>query len=542
MNRLKRILCLFLVMVLLGGMIPMQASASGDIIHGVAYINAKELRLRKSDSTTSKVLATATTAEVVIVLSKHDDWYKVIYNNQKGYMHEDFLIVKTTADVELGYGKVDGSNVNVRSGPGTSHSSVTKVSDGKKAYIIGVNDGWYKIIVNDKIGYIRSDYLDLTEIPYENKASENKPLFFRNGKSLGTKPSAEALKGETVSDNNSNNTSNKDNKDNNTDKKEDKDTTSNAPSIPGVKYGIAFTTGSGLRLRSEANTSSKTLTSASKGEVVLVLSKDGEWCKVSYNNKIGYMHADYLKIQTEGNAELGYGKFTGNDVNVRSGAGTKHSSVGQGSKGDKAYVIGIKDGWYRIIFNGKICFVRSDFLDLTEIPYENKASSKSPLFYRGGKSTGTEPSANALKGNSGSKDNQSSNDTVSEGTGSSLGKSIVAKAKQYLGVPYKWGGTSPSGFDCSGFVYYVLRSQGINANRTLAVMVKQGKEVSKSELEPGDIVFFNNTYKSGISHVGIYVGDGQFIHAPSSGKVVSYADLHSDYYTAHFYAAVRFSK
>ena len=152
MNRLKRILCLFLVMVLLGGMVPMQASASGDIIHGVAYVNAKKLHLRKSDSTSSKILDTAYTAEVVIVLSKHDDWYKVIFNNQKGYMHEDFLIVKTTADVELGYGKVDGRNVNVRSGAGTSHSSVTKASDGKKAYIIGVNDGWYKVIVNDENG------------------------------------------------------------------------------------------------------------------------------------------------------------------------------------------------------------------------------------------------------------------------------------------------------------------------------------------------------------------------------------------------------
>ena len=249
-----------------------------------------------------------------------------------------------------------------------------------------------------------------------------------------------------------------------------------------------------------------------------------------------------IKIKTEGNAELGYGKFTGNDVNVRSGAGTKHSGVTRGDKGEKAYVIGIKDGWYRIIFNGKIGYVRSDYLDLTEIPYENKASSKSPLFYRGGKSTGTEPSADALKGNSGNGSNQSNNDKTNEGSGSSLGKSIVSKAKQYLGVPYKWGGTSPSGFDCSGFVYYILRSQGINASRTLAVMVTQGKEVSKSDLEPGDVVFFKNTYKSGISHVGIYVGDGQFIHAPSSGKVVSYADLHSDYYTSHYYAAVRFSK
>ena len=118
----------------------------------------------------------------------------------------------------------------------------------------------------------------------------------------------------------------------------------------------------------------------------------------------------------------------------------------------------------------------------------------------------------------------------------------MALAKQNLGVPYKWGGTTPSGFDCSGFVYYVLNTLGIKASRTLTSMYAQGMEVSKSELQPGDIVFFKNTYKSGLSHVGIYVGGGQFIHSPHSGKVVSYADLNSDYYTSHYYGAVRFSK
>ena len=72
-------------------------------------------------------------------------------------------------------------------------------------------------------------------------------------------------------------------------------------------------------------------------------------------------------------------------------------------------------------------------------------------------------------------------------------------------------------------------------------MYAQGKAIKKSELQPGDLVFFQNTYKAGISHVGIYVGGGKFIHAPSSGKVVSYADLYSDYYVSHYYGAVRYT-
>ena len=524
MKLFNRIVCMLLVVVLFAGSIPMNASAAGEVKYGLAFVNATQLRLRKEASTSSKILDTAYTAEVVVVLSKHGDWYKVIYNLQEGYMHEDYLIVKTSANAELGYGKFNGSSVNVRSGAGTSHSRVTRGNTGDKAYIIGIEDGWYEIIFNGKIGFVRSDYLDLTEIPYENRDSKNSPLFYQGGKSLGTEPSAEALKGSSEKPKEETKEESKEEP-----KEETKEESADSTPASNLMHGIAFTTGSGLRLRKEASTSSKILDSAAKNEVVVVLSKHGDWYKVNYDLQIGYMHGDYLKVQTTGHAELGYGKFNTASTKVRSGAGTSHSVVATGDKGEKAYIIGIKDGWYRVIFDGQIGYVRSDLLDLTEIPYENKSSAKSPKFYRGGKSTGTEPSAEALK-------------ESTESTGSTLGNQIVSKAKQYLGVPYKWGGTDPSGFDCSGFVYYVLRSLGINASRTMTTMYSQGTPVSKSNLQPGDIVFFQNTYKSGMSHVGIYVGDGKFIHSPSSGKVVSYADLYSNYYIEHYYGACRFSK
>ena len=521
MKQIKRILAMVLALVLFAGAVPMNAFAASDVKYGIAYVNATELRLRSDDSTSSKILDTAYTAEVAVVLSKRGEWYKVIFNLQEGYMHEDYLIVKTAADAELGYGKFNANAVNVRSGAGTSHSAVAKGYKGDKAYIIGINDGWYKIIFDGKIGYVRSDYLDLTEVPYENRDSKNKPLFFIKGKSTGLEPSAAALNGTTEEP--------KDESKEEPAEKPKDEIKEEVSASSGVMQGIAFVTGSGLRLRSKASTSSDIIDSASKNEVVVVISKSGDWYKVNYDLQVGYMHADYLKVQTTGHAELGYGKFNASSVNVRSGASTSYSSITKGNKGDKAYIIGIEDGWYRIIFNGKIGFVRSDFLNLTETPYENKSSAKSPMFYRGGKSTGTEPSAEALNGTSSS-------------TGSTTGDQIVSKAKQYLGVPYKWGGTDPSGFDCSGFVYYVLRSLGINASRTMTTMYAQGTAVSKSDLKPGDIVFFQNTYKEGLSHVGIYVGDGKFIHSPSSGKVVSYADLYSNYYIEHYYGACRFTK
>ena len=541
MNKFTRVLSLLLALVLLCSNLPMKAYAKGDIIHGVATVDASSLRLRSEANTSSKTLDKAARGEVIIVVSKQGDWYKVIYDLQEGYMHSDYLKIKTEADVELGYGSVNGDSVNLRSGPGTSYKKVDKANVGDKAYIIGVNDGWYKIIFEKNVCYIRSDYLDLTEVPYENKGSSNKPLFFKGGVSTGVTVSASALNGTTAPSTDSSSTSNS-NSSSSASKDEKEEIESEVSD--GVKYGIAFTTGSGLRLRSKASTSSSTLASASKGEVVVVVGKSGAWYKVIYNLKEGYMHGDYLDVETTENAELGYGSFNAGSVNIRSGAGTSHSKVASASKGDKAYIVGINNGWYKIIYGQTVGYVRSDYLDLTEYPYENKASSNSPLFFRGGKSTGVEVSASALNGGSSdssdaSDKNQSSSSNSSSSSGSSAGAKIVETAKKYLGVPYVWGGSSPSGFDCSGFVYYVMRSCGYSVSRTSSAMYKNGTPVEKADLQPGDIVFFQNTYKAGISHVGIYVGDGKFIHSPSTGSYVSYADLYSDYYTSHYYGACR---
>ncbi len=308
-----------------------------------------------------------------------------------------------------------------------------------------------------------------------------------------------------------------------------------------IMYGIGFTTGSGLRLRSGASTSSSILDVAPKGEVVVVIDKVGDWYKVNYNLQVGYMHSDYVSVLTRENAELGYGKINGSYVNLRSGPSTSHNVLVTSSKNDKVYIIGLNTGWYKVIYKSKICYIRSDYVDLTEIPYENDDSAKSPIFFRGGKSTGVPVSAGALNGNNNSTSNNSGSNTGNNNTTSTSGTAIVNCAKQYLGVPYVWGGASPSGFDCSGLVYYVLNSVGISVPRSLREQQSLGVYVAKSDLQPGDIVYFQNTYASGISHVGIYAGNGKFIHAPHSGAVVSYADLNSTYYVQHYYGARRFS-
>lgn len=117
---------------------------------------------------------------------------------------------------------------------------------------------------------------------------------------------------------------------------------------------------------------------------------------------------------------------------------------------------------------------------------------------------------------------------------------LVAFAQQFIGSSYVWGGTSPSGFDCSGFVMYVYKNFGYNITRTCTTQINQGVEVAKDDLLPGDLVFFEGTYAtSGPSHVGIYVGEGMFIHAANSQYGVIYSDLSSPYYSRHYLSSRR---
>jgi cell wall-associated NlpC family hydrolase len=545
----RRLLAFAVAVVMMFTMLPLRSFAKGPIMYGIGFTTGSDLRLRKAASTKSEILDVSPKNEVVVVLGRSGDWYHVIYNLTEGYMHKNYVSVQTTQNAELGYGKINGTDVNVRSGPGTNYTSVTKGNTGDKVYILGISGGWYKVLVGDDVCYIRSDYVDLTEIPYENEKSGKEPLFYKGGKSTGLTPSAEALKNHETGEKPEETTPPTEEPTTppteetvppttEPPKEEEKPTEPAEPEKPeenvddGLMDGIAFVTATHLFLRSAPSTDSTIVGGAPTNDVVVVISKHGDWYKVVHNLKEGYMHGDYLKFYAKGNSELGYGKITGYGVNLRSGPSTDDDVITTGTKGNTAYIIGIENGWYRVIFGNDICYIRSDFLALTQYPYENQASPNSPLFYRGNKSTGTEPSAEALRGSNGSGNEG--------GNASGLtGQQVVDFAKKFLGIPYKWGGTTPAGFDCSGFVYYVYNSLGYKMPRMIDDMNKQGRYVAKSELKPGDVIIFQNTYASGLSHVGIYVGDGKFIHSPNSRSVVSYADLYSNYYINHYYGARR---
>jgi cell wall-associated NlpC family hydrolase len=128
--------------------------------------------------------------------------------------------------------------------------------------------------------------------------------------------------------------------------------------------------------------------------------------------------------------------------------------------------------------------------------------------------------------------------TVPPGTTSD---GLVGMATRQLGLAYAFGGSGPTSFDCSGLIWYVAKQVGKPVSRGLVGQYDAGSHPSRDSLKPGDLVFFQNTYVNGLSHVGIYVGNNTFIHAADEQSGVTLSSLTSDYWSSRFFGATRLS-
>ena len=261
---------------------------------------------------------------------------------------------------------------------------------------------------------------------------------------------------------------------------------------------VAATTGSSLRVRSDASTDASILSTLDKGVAVAVLDDSiSGWYKINYGGTVGYVSADYVSIDQD-NIFTSYGSVNGDGVNVRSSASTDGSVLATVDKGTIVTVNGFENGWYDVTCEyGTEGYIRSDFLDLTA----NDSSSSS--------------------------------------------SDIVAAAKQYLGTRYVYGGSSPSSFDCSGFTMYIYGKFGYSLPHSATSQWQSGlgtKIWGINALQAGDLVFFCDPSRSNgkaCSHAGIYIGNGQFIHSSSSssgGVIIS--DLTSGYYNNYFVGGI----
>ncbi|HEX9989470.1 MAG TPA: SH3 domain-containing protein [Chloroflexia bacterium] len=420
----------------------------------------------------------------------------------------------------------DGDTIRVREGAGTNYGQVAEVYEGQTVSVLAGpskdSNGkvWYKVQGPGGTGWVSSGFLE---------GKEGAPA----------QPKAPA-----------------------------------APKLDGFAK-VANTDGDPLRVRAAANTSGGVIATLDAGATVAikagpVTDKSGtSWYQVSANGTTGWVMAQYLAqakapvqpaaappasapAQRPAAAISGFAKVANTDgdpLRMRSSASRNASVITNLSPGTSVAVKQgpvDKDGvaWYQVSAGGTTGWVMGQYLAQAKSPVEPVVASKPAApapapNVAPAKPAAPAPAAVAPAAEAPRSGTARGAEQPAAPAASSRADSIVNTAMKYVGYRYRFGGSSPSGFDCSGFVYYVMKSVGMPVARTIPGQIGSGSRVSSKDLQPGDLVFFSNTYKRGLSHAGIYIGNGKFVHAQNESTGVVVSNLWSSYWAAHYTTAVR---
>ena len=341
-------------------------------------------------------------------------------------------------------------------------------------------------------------------------------------------------------------------------------------------------TADALNVRSGPSTSYGITTKLYKGDKVEILETSNGWHKIKASNgKIGWVSGDYIKVSSGSTSQPSTSTtkatVTADSLNVRSGAGTSYSVITKLSKGTVVDVIeSASNGWKKIkTSNGTTGWASGDYLTTGSAGNSSTDNSTSQTSY---KATVNTDSLNMRKGagtsysvitklskgtvvdvlesaSNGWKKIKTSNGTIGWVSGSYLANGVVEQpstpstnkvqavidlAHKQLGKPYVWGAEGPNSFDCSGLIYYVYKNAaGITLPRTSSAQYSAGVAVSRSNLKAGDLIFSSTDGTGNITHVAIYVGDGQMIHAPRNGKNVEKVSINNSYWNKAYVGARR---
>ena len=456
--------------------------------------------------------------------------------------------------------KVTADTLNIRKGPSTDTQVVAMLAKGVECEVIGEERDWYQVQYQNYKGYVSKEYVKVTS--QESNSEENNNT--ENQQNEQQENNSEQKNQEQENNSESQNQAQEENtqQNNNTQTGEQNNTQQNEEETetPEIIYQ-KFTKNADVKILPLIH-SSKIGTMKKNQEVVLI-TQTGGWSYIQSDTVSGWVRTDSLENSTtstrNNDAESTETQKTGyvNEdlVNMRKGAGTNTSVIKVLTLNAKVTILGEENGWYQIKSGDDTGYISKEFISesktttsrsntTSRIPesendaVENEKQEETSKNEESEDTTKKETStADSNKNNNKENSNSNTNNTSTKGT------DIVAYAKKFLGYPYVYGGDGSNGtFDCSGYTMYVFKHFGISLPHGATSQYKSGKgtKITKqSNLKEGDIVFLTD-YETGvgIGHCGIYIGNGNFIHASTTTYTVTISSLNT-MYAGRFYAGLR---
>ena len=446
--------------------------------------------------------------------------------------------------------RVTGDTLNVRKEASTSSDVIAMLSKDVECELLGEEGDFYKIKYQNYTGFISKQYAEIVGENNETDADENEPTNTENEETTSKNQTTNSEpENATNNDNQSNSTEN-----GSTTENEGTNTVESENNSTAIEKTLAKNTD----IRILPLIYASVLENNKEDITVLVITEINGWSYIQTDEINGWVRTDKLNAgsgtnqgnesnnqkndtypseqnSSNGNNSSEYKEKTGyiseEYVNVRSGPSTEDKVIKILTLNSEVTITGEEGDWYKVKSGEDEGYISKEFVSDTEKTVSRSAEPRTTSENSSNKTNKDEQVVEETN-----KNNEETSHTNSTTT---KGEEVVAYAKQYLGCPYVYGAAGSKSFDCSGFTMYVYKHFGINLPHGATSQSRYGTKVSKNNLRAGDIIFLTD-YETGvgIGHCGIYIGDGNFIHASTTGYKVRISSLDVEY-AGRFYSAIR---